>query len=232
MLKGPRQRACAGRAMETPRPACLYWPGRRGPLDEMVPAVQRKMRKEGVGYIIIDSAVLAAGADPEKAETAGRYFGGLSRLGVPSKTIAHVTKRDDDRYPFGSIFYSNSARTTWNVKLMHDEGNVAHLGLFNRKANDDQPEMPIGLRPAFEGKDGPVTATREDLALEWHKEVSHADQIRGELRYGSRSVKELAEAAELTDSITRITLARMKDANKLGQADDGSGLWGLAAQQG
>ena len=93
-----------------------------------------------------------------------RRDGVLSRLALPSLTVAHVTKADDDRYPFGSIFYHNSAHITWNVKLVHDEGDVAHVGLYCRKSNDDKPEPPFGVRIEFGPGGGPVTFKREDVA--------------------------------------------------------------------
>lgn len=230
VLKRRMHRLLEAMGMAESLPAVFYWPARGVPLAELVLALQRKIRKENIGFVIIDSAVLAAGADPERSETAARYFGALARLGVPSLSVAHVTKRDDDQYPFGSIFYHNSARLTWNVKLEHSDGNVAHLGLFNRKVSDDQPEKPIGLKVTFDGKDGPIAIQREELSQEWDAERSQADRIRRELRAGQRSVKELAEVLGLTEAAVRKTLnQRMEDVQKLAKAADESYYWGLTA---
>lgn len=69
----------------------------------------------GITYVVIDSAVMACGDDPMKPEAARAYGAGLLRLGRPALTLAHVTKLDDGKYPFGSVFWHNLARTTWSL---------------------------------------------------------------------------------------------------------------------
>ena len=215
-LRQRTERILAGMGMADTLPAIFYWPGGGVPLVDMVPALERKIAQDDIGAIFIDSAVLAAGSDPERSETAARYFNALSRLGLPSLTIAHVTKQDDDRYPFGSIFWHNSARLTWNVKLAHDDGDVAHLGLHNRKSNDDKPEPSLGLRVTFGADSGPVTFQREDLASVQglNKDLPLKTRILAELKAGHDriTIKELAgELDEKEDSVSR-TLRRMESA--------------------
>ena len=231
VLRKRMERLLVGMGMENSLPPVFYWPA-TVPLAEMVSALQRKIRKDDIGMVVVDSVVLAAGADAERSETAARYFSALRRLGVPSLSIAHVTKAGGDLYPFGSIFYHNSSRLTWNVKLRHQEdGDTAHLGLFNRKSNDNRPAKPQGLRISFDGADGPVTLEREGLDAEWDKELSHPERIRGELRAGQRSVKELAEELDMDVATVRTTLNRMTDVQKLdSKAPDGSQYWGLSAR--
>lgn len=97
-------------------------------------AIASEVRKEAVyreiTYIVVDSAVMACGDDPMKPETARAYGEGLLTLGVPVLTLAHVTKLDDGKYPFGSVFWHNLARTTWSLApdgdttlLVHRKGN-------------------------------------------------------------------------------------------------------------
>lgn len=230
VLRKRMGRILAGLGMENSLPAVFYWPA-TVPIADMVPALQRKIRKDDIGMVVVDSVVLAAGADAERSETAARYFGALRQLGVPILSVAHVTKAGGDLYPFGSIFYHNSARLTWNVKLRHEEDNTVHLGLFMRKANDDRPAQPRGLRITFEGTDGPVRFANEGLDSEWDSERSHAELIRRELRGGQQSVKELAEDLELSEAAIRMTLnQRMNDdVQKLSKSPDGTFYWGLAA---
>ena len=221
------KRILAGMGMSDSVPAVFYWGAGGVPLNELVPALRRKIGKEGIGLIVVDSAILAAGADPERAETAARYGASLSRLAIPSLTISHVTKKDDDQYPFGSIYWSNTFRSTFNLKLNHTGGGeAASIGVFHRKVNDEALEKPMGVRITFGDA---VTFEREDLDPEWEKERSHADRIRAELRQGKCSVKELATALDLGDGSIRSTLRRMNDVTQLeGKADDGSKAWGLA----
>ena len=160
------ERILAGIGMTDSLPALFYWPAKGIPLAELRPAIERKIARENIGAIFVDSAVLAAGADPERSETAARYFNTLGRIGLPSMSVAHVTKQDDDKYPFGSIFYHNSSRITWNVKLVHcDDGdNFVDVGLHNRKVNDDRLEPSFGQRITFEPDGGAVRFKSLDLA--------------------------------------------------------------------
>ena len=84
-------------------------------------------------YIVVDSAVMAVGADPLKPEAAAEYAAALLAIGHPALTLAHVTKTDDSRYPFGSIFWHNLARMTWS--LTGDDGETL---LRHRKHNNYQ----------------------------------------------------------------------------------------------
>ena len=205
-----------------------YWPGRGRPLAEMVPALQRKIRETDTGLLIVDSAALAAGGEPEKAEVALRYFNALAALEIPSLTIAHVTKAEEDQHPFGSVFWHNSARLTWNIKIEHDEGrDVAHLGLFNRKANDERLHPPIGIRMEFDG--AAVRFSKEDLQAGITDRANLTARIRGELRSGSRSVKQMAQTLGESTGMIRARVNQMHDTRPLGKADDSSGLWGLKA---
>ncbi len=209
-----------------------YWPARGRALPEMIPALQRRIRQDGIGLIIVDSAALAAGAEPEKAETALRFFNALSALEVPSLTIAHVTKQHEDQYPFGSIFWSNSARLTWNVKAEHEEGhgNVVHVGLYNRKANDDRLLTPFGVRVEFD--ETSVRFEREDLRVGVDDRTNLGSRIRAALvGTGRASVKALASELDLQTDVVRVYLNRLPDAHKVGKSDDQSGLWEIRADE-
>jgi hypothetical protein len=62
--------------------------------------------------------------------TVALYAGALEYLGLPVLSLAHVTKADDLRYPFGSVFWHNLARVTWSL---HRDGERTIL--THRKAN-------------------------------------------------------------------------------------------------
>lgn len=159
----------------------FYWPG-SAPLAEMVPALRRKVKRERIGLVIVDSLLLAAGGSPKEAEIATGYFNALRQLEVPSLSIGHVVKDEEgDKYPFGVIVYHNSARLTWNVKRQQEEGeNVVHVGLFNRKANDDKQMPSVGLRLEFE--DEAFYCQREDVRAHFVKSTGAKTQILAALR--------------------------------------------------
>ena len=94
-------------------------------------------------YVVVDSAVMACGTDPLKPEAAAEYADAILAIARPALTLAHVTKADDARYPFGSVFWHNLARTTWGLQadqsgavvLSHRKhNNYASLGRFQMVA--------------------------------------------------------------------------------------------------
>jgi len=179
--------------------------------------------------VIVDSAALAAGGEPERAETAIRYFNALAQLGARSLSVAHVTKGDEDQWPFGSIFFHNSARSTWNVKLLQEqEEGIAHVGLFHRKANSSRLEAPVGLRLEF--SDDALHIVREEVMAEWSGEVSLSKRIDKTLAGGALSVKEIAKTLNAREDAVRQALNRKHNVVSLGRAPDGSNQWGLLGE--
>ena len=82
-------------------------------------------------YVVIDSAVMACGTDPLKPEAAAIYAAALIEIDRPALSLAHVTKVDDPRYPFGSVFWHNLARMTWSLT-----GSESEVLLKHRKHNN------------------------------------------------------------------------------------------------
>lgn len=93
--------------------------------------IARVCDTHGLDYLVIDSAVMACGTDPLKPEAAAIYAAGLVAIGRPALSLAHVTKTDDPRYPFGSVFWHNLARMTWSLT-----GSDAETLLRHRKHNN------------------------------------------------------------------------------------------------
>jgi hypothetical protein len=111
----------------------------RKPLTACAEVVGAEALTFGLEVVVVDSAVMACGSDPLKPEVAGDYQAAVIRVGLPVLSLAHVTKADDMRYPFGSIFWHNLARTTWGLQqdqsgavvLSHRKhNNYASLGRF------------------------------------------------------------------------------------------------------
>lgn len=99
-----------------------------------------------IDLIIVDSIVMACGgADPMDPGVAARYGGAIQgfhslrgnaagelvNARIPVLSLAHVTKADDLRFPFGSVFFHNLARVTWSLERS-GESTI----LTNRKANN------------------------------------------------------------------------------------------------
>jgi hypothetical protein len=114
--------------------------------------LRRIVRDEKIDYAIYDSVAFACDGPPEAAEVASRYFRAVRQIGVGSLNIEHVSKADDsDGKPFGSTFWHNGARSTWYVKLTDasPDGKTLDVGLFNRKSNLGQLQLPTGFRIEF-----------------------------------------------------------------------------------
>lgn len=106
--------------------------GRHGPIWDSVLDISELMDNLATTYVVVDSIVTACGgADPMEPGTPARYAGALQAIGGPFLSLAHVTKADDLRYPFGSIFWHNLARVTWSLAKDGER-----LMLTNRKANN------------------------------------------------------------------------------------------------
>jgi hypothetical protein len=143
-----------------PPPEIIYKEA-TAPLSAMVQTLSRIVAREKIDVVVIDSAGAACGADPEKADAALAYFRAIKSLGVRSSiTIAHHSKQDESM-PFGSVFWWNSMRNIWLVKVSHDTENEIHIGLFHKKVNNGALQSPQGLRIAF--TDSSIVIDREDL---------------------------------------------------------------------
>lgn len=101
--------------------------------------LRRIVSDENIAYAIFDSIAVACDGKPEDAEVATRYFRTVRSIGIGSLHITHVSKAENsDKYPFGSIFWHNLARSTWYVKKVESIGtpnNEIKICLYNRKAN-------------------------------------------------------------------------------------------------
>ena len=162
-FKNRLKRIARGLGMEdVPKGKVFYWAGRDVPLRVQADAIRRKVIKENIGLVIVDSVVPAVADDPTKAHVVGIYFNALRKIGVTTLSIAHITKgfldkngkerEGDTRKPFASVFWHNQARRTWYVHREDDR----HLPTFNvalycRKVNDGRSPEPITLSVEFKG---------------------------------------------------------------------------------
>lgn len=98
-------------------PLTAAWGGKRGALWVQAPDLRQLAIAFRADVLLVDSLVPACGGtDALKPEAAAQYAGGLEYIGLPTLSLAHVTKEHDLRYPFGSVFWHNLARTTWSLK--------------------------------------------------------------------------------------------------------------------
>jgi hypothetical protein len=170
------------------------------PLVQECERLRRVVRTEEIAYAFYDSAGFATQGAPESAEAALAYFQATSLIGIGGLHLAHITKNSDqnDQKPFGSSFWFNSARCCWNVKLEQDtSGDRARqkktLGLFNRKANLDDPYKPVGLAVTFD--EGRVTFAPTDLrdTVELVKGLKLHERIAAVVKHQPLALATIAE---------------------------------------
>jgi hypothetical protein len=99
------------------------WTAPTGALSAVADAIREDATRLGVTYIVVDSySVATSNGDTMGGQEAAReYFAGLTRIGLPSLTLAHVAGAAEKwpKRPFGSVFVHNLARETWAVEDIH-----------------------------------------------------------------------------------------------------------------
>ena len=179
----------------------VYYRRYQRPLIDEAEGIRRFIEQTGVEYVICDSVGFAANGAPESAEAATTYFQAVRQFGagVGSLHLAHVTKPKEDAAdptkPFGSVFWHNSARSTWFVKRTTDtsDGDTFSLALIHRKANLGSLRPPVGLQITFEHDR--ANLRRIDIAEveEFARGLPVPLRVRQALKGGARTVAELVE---------------------------------------
>jgi hypothetical protein len=140
-----------------------YYNPQGSPIYMIIPALKKMIREHHIGLVLVDSVATACGTEPEKAESASRYYNALSALGTTSLSIAHITKTEGGSQDkaFGSVFWHNFARNTWNIQGKEDDiapqGAEACLSnevgkqliLHHRKFNNGPKSKPISYRMVY-----------------------------------------------------------------------------------
>src|SRR5262249_13708807 len=132
-------------------PANVWYRRCERPLTIEVDSLRAGVREHQVAYAIFDSIAFACDGRPEDAEVASRYFRAVRSINCGSLHIAHVNKSEEnDKKPFGSSFWHNGARSTWNIQAVEQAGDgTLRLGFFNRKANLGPLRQAVGYVLTF-----------------------------------------------------------------------------------
>jgi hypothetical protein len=197
------------------------------PLADSVDQLRRIKDDRDISLLIVDSLGPAARGNLNDPEPAIRYHAALRQLGVTSLTLAHTSKDQltKKRTIFGSVFFTNLARSVWECKAEQETGEEeAVISLKHTKANLSRLHPPLGFRFTFTVKS--ITVVKTDLSdTGLSSELPLSWQIKNLLRQGSFTVKEIAEQLNSgTDTIGRI-LRRMRGKNEVVKLEDGT--WGL-----
>lgn len=233
-LEGPDHRDRLERLFG-PKMPHVYYQRLHRPLVDEVDGIKREVDEQRIKYIVCDSVGYATNGAPESAEAAMGYFRAVRQLGIGSVHIAHITKGSkedaDPTKPFGSTFWSNSARATWFVKRTEsaDERRFV-VALYNKKANLGPLRPAVGLAIDF-GADR-TGIQRVDLADvdELAGSLPLSQRMKRALESGPRTLVSLADefGAEddpsrdrMVESMSREVRRKRKVFTKLTKTPDG-----------
>ena len=189
-------------------------------LVDQVEELSKIVKDEGIDLVVVDSVGMASpgareGTDANEGALA--LFRGLRLLRCTCLLVDHVNKASKEnasgaRDPYGSIFKTNLARQTWEVRREDPEGesNTASLLLINRKVNNGPRRDPVSVVITYD--DDSVTFERGELdEVSDALAVSVPSKIKIEAllkREGWQTKAEIADAMpEVKDPTLRAALA-------------------------
>ncbi len=225
-------RLSLGQDVYFPRGAFTYLPARGIAFVEQVAAVRRELSRTNANLLIVDSAVAACGGDPLKPEPVKSMFNAMNALGVPVVLIAHCTKENGSETPFGTVFWHNLARMTWNIqKVSSEDSPDIQCGWFNKKANNDRKQRSFGVELQFSDPEGPVSVLPYEVTKipEMRQRLPPSTQILSALEEGPLDAESLIRRTGLNDKTTRNNLTDLTKSGKLVQIVRGGEkrMWAL-----
>jgi hypothetical protein len=168
------------------------------PLVAEADRLARLVAEHQCAYLVCDSVAFACDGPPEAAEVAQRYFQCIRRIGIGSLHLAHINKSDSsDQKPFGSAFWHNGARSTWNVKKSTEDGVGAGtiiLGFYHRKTNVGAMLPSVGLSIEFDAERTRIHRTALGDVSDLAAEMPTAERMR-------KALTRPMTAAELADHL-------------------------------
>jgi hypothetical protein len=202
----------------------VYYKRMEGSLTGSVKAVRRAVRKIKPVLVVVDSAGMAKGDEPQGTKASIDLMRAVRSLGAPTLVVDHLDKFSQragfhDK-PFGSVYTFNLARVVWSLRSeVIDKG----LGLLleNEKRNDGEKLGRLAYRMVFEDdriRFEPVEASAEP-ALE--EKLPVTDRLLLELRRGAATPKELADRLGLSHGTVKNALWRLLRQGKLIRLDGG-----------
>ena len=206
-------------------PEGLFYRYMHQPLAADIQQLNRIILDRGIEFVVIDSAAPAV-LEPESAAMTTEYFRALRSLRTTSLTIAHVAKNAKGASPFGSTFWRNLPRATFQIQASRELEHVV-VGLKHTKSNNGRRLHDLGFQFEFE-KDRVVVqqATVTDVP-ELARGLPLRERIASALSHGPSTTDQLSEVLEETKPKITTTLHRGKGTSFTQLPN---GCWGLAVK--
>lgn len=210
-----RRRRAIAECHPTLKAAEIIYQTHHEPIWNILPTLMRLVQLEHIEFIILDSLAAATCGDAS-AEAATKAFRALRMLNRGALVLAHIPKTNEQQQEagiYGSVFYKNFARSTWELKKEQEVGaDESVLGLFNRKSNLSRLHAPIGLRVRQNSTNTAMSYEACDLSrtMELAKGLPVASRIRDFLEKDGNlyAAKDIAEALDLPLPTVKTTLSR------------------------
>jgi len=214
------------RGFDVRPPMPILYQHMTAPLVDAIEQLRQIIAEEGIGLLIIDSLGPAARGNLNDPEPAIKYHAALRQLGITSLTLAHnskdpFTKR---RTIFGSVFFTNLARSVWECKAEQEPGeDEAIISLKHHKANLSRLQPALGYKFTF--TDNSISIAKTDLRdTGLSGELPLSVRIKDLLRRGAMTVKGIAEGLDANEGSVKTTLNRLA---KKGITTKTGDRWGL-----
>ena len=189
-----------------------------GALVDQVPMLREYIDRHRIKVCIIDSLAFACGEEPNEAGVAIKTMNAARSLGTTNIVVAHVTKaaagasgKPAKATIYGSIFFQNAARYTFEVRgsQQQDLDGSKHLMIYNRKNNDGPLASPVGLVMAFAERGGPITITAGEIASDLQGGIGAGPRVLAALRNRAKTQAELRDELGITENTLRPTISRL-----------------------
>ena len=136
----------------------------------------------------------------------------LLSMKVTTTVLAHTTKESSGGKPFGSAFWHNSPRATFEIVARKDTDlDEIDIGIYNRKSNNSRLAKPIGLKLYFGCPWVMFEKTDIQGVPELAEKTTAKDQLRALYRRGSYTIQQAAEETGLAKDTVRRTNDRDRD---------------------
>jgi hypothetical protein len=195
------------------RPDIHYLRAER-PLVYELPRIQHWKHDHGLGFLVLDSIGFSTAGKIEDSDAAMAWNRAFRTLDCGGLALAHVRKdgqnpAEAEKYPFGSIYWHNSARCTWFVKVSENaltDGRTKTIGLFNRKMNLSAKLPAVGFAIDFDTDR--TTFSRIDVCdvNDLADSLPLWQRVREVVRHGPQTIAQIASELNYAnvDSLDRI----------------------------
>lgn len=206
-------------------------------------AFRREVAQQSIGFVVVDSAVPAAGDDIKDTAAPRQLFNGLRALGddVTRLVLAHMSKAEAEKESgrsrvMGSVMFENLARSVVEVRVSDHAGpNELVTGLFHRKFNGGRLREPFALRLTFGPHGQPLGYERVDLRdyPDLEDRLPQRRRIEDLLSSGARTTREVADALGITVDAASKALRRSEHVIQLsaGGGRGNTARWGLRSYE-